>query len=300
MNTKSDRAENPAVKLSKIKLSNRMKSIADIVTLGKRVADIGCDHALVSIYLAQNNLAEKVIAMDVAEGPLASARANIERYGLTEKIETRLSDGMTALKPNETNAAVIAGMGGYLVIDILKNGLSMGRTEGLPIINDKYELYLSPQSELPEVRRFLRENSFSIVDEQMMQEDGKYYNIIKAVYEAADNNIENATDKQADHTKEEVDLREKNLKENNLREKNLKENNLRENNLRKKIADTYGEKLIEKKSPVLKKYLEEKIEKLNGIYCRLSKQTGDNVVDRMAEINNEVDEISKVLEEMKG
>ena len=276
MNTKSDRAENPAVKLSKIKLSNRMKSIADIVTLGKRVADIGCDHALVSIYLAQNNLAEKVIAMDVAEGPLASARANIERYGLTEKIETRLSDGMTALKPNETNAAVIAGMGGYLVIDILKNGLSMGRTEGLPIINDKYELYLSPQSELPEVRRFLRENSFSIVDEQMMQEDGKYYNIIKAIFRAPGYTADSATENIENDTG-----------------KSVSDNRI-------KIADTYGEKLIQKKSPVLKKFLEEKIEKLNGIYCRLSKQTGENVIDRMAEINAEVDEISKVLELLKG
>lgn len=255
-----------------IKLSDRMKCIADIVTPGKRVADIGCDHALVSIYLAQSGLAEKVIAMDVAQGPLSSAAKNIEKYGLSEKIETRLSDGMTALKPEETDAAVIAGMGGLLIVDILKKGLS----PELSVITDQYELNLSPQSEIPEVRRFLRENSFCIVDEQMMQEDGKYYNIIKAIFRAPGNTADSATENIENDTG-----------------KSVSDNRI-------KIADTYGEKLIQKKSPVLKKFLEEKIEKLNGIYCRLSKQTGENVIDRMAEINAEVDEISKVLELLKG
>lgn len=255
-----------------IKLSDRMKCIADIVTPGKRVADIGCDHALVSIYLAQSGLAEKVIAMDVAKGPLSSAVANIEKYGLTDKIETRLSDGMTALRAGETDAAVIAGMGGLLIVDILRKGLSPEYS----VITDQYELNLSPQSEIPEVRRFLRENSFCIVDEQMMQEDGKYYNIIKAVFRSS----ENATEYNGFDTKKSVS------------DKQIEQ--------KIKIADTYGEKLIQKKSPVLKKFLEERIEKLNGIYCRLSKQTGENVIDRMSEINAEVDEISRVLDEMKG
>ncbi len=267
-------------KKQSIKLSDRMKCIADIVTPGKRVADIGCDHALVSIYLAQSGLAEKVIAMDVAQGPLSCAVTNIQKYGLSEKIETRLSDGMTALKPGETDAAVIAGMGGLLIVDILKKGLS----PELSVITDQYELYLSPQSEIPEVRKFLRENSFCIVDEHMMQEDGKYYNIIKAVFRASKYASENDSIIEAENATE---------NQESDTDKKGSDNKI-------KIADTYGEKLIQKKNPVLKKYLEERIEKLNGIYCRLSKQTGENVIDRMSEINAEVDEISRVLEEIKG
>ena len=107
-----------------------------MVTPGKRVADIGCDHAYTSIYLVEKGLAQNVVAMDVAEGPLKSAMKNIDSFGLGERIETRLSDGMTALVPGETDVAIIAGMGGLLVIDILRRGMNVWQSG--------YELILSP------------------------------------------------------------------------------------------------------------------------------------------------------------
>lgn len=241
------------------RISSRMKCIAGMVTPGKSVADIGCDHAYTSIYLIEKKLAEGVIAMDVAEGPLQSAKSNVIAFGLEEKIETRLSDGMTALNVGETQAAIIAGMGGLLVVDILRRGLEK--------MEEGYELVLSPQSEIPEVRRFLRENGIQIVDEQMMLEDGKYYNIIKAIFDP-----QHATDEGQDDTECVVPA---------------------------DFRDHYGEKLIVKKSPVLKKYLTERIEKLNGIYCRLSKETGDRVVDRMAEVSRECRDIEAVLDLLK-
>jgi tRNA (adenine22-N1)-methyltransferase len=66
------------------------------------------------------------------------------------------------------------------------------------------------------------------------------------------------------------------------------------------LYDRYGKLLIQKKSPVLLRYAEERIEKLEGIYCRLSKETGDSIIDRMAEINSEVDELAKVIELIKN
>ena len=254
------------------RISERMKCIAGMVTPGKRVADIGCDHAYTSIYLIEKKLAEAVIAMDVAEGPLSSAKSNIIAFHLEDKIETRLSDGMSALSPGETQLSIIAGMGGLLIIDILKRGEEIWK-EG-------YEFVLSPQSELPEVRRFLRENCLQIVDEQMMLEDGKYYNIIKAVY-CSDNDVSDAGDES---------------KGNALSDATAETGFDTLNILSENIKDNYGEKLIEKKSPVLKQYLVEKLEKLNGIYCRLSKESGDRVVDRMAEVSLECSEIETVLE----
>ena len=230
-------------------LSKRMKCLANMVTPGKRVADIGCDHALVSIYLVEEGISPKVLAMDIGEGPLEAAKANIEKYGLSESIETRLSDGMKELNEGETDGAVIAGMGGITIIGILEDGLHN--------IKNGYELVLSPQSEISEVRVFLRTNGIKIIDEEMILEDDKYYNIIKAV----------ATDEELNDTNE--------------------------------LYDTYSQFLIEKKSPIYLQYLEEKIEKMNGIYCRLSKQDGDKVVDRMAEIRDEVSDITKVLDMMK-
>ena len=236
------------------KLSNRMKCIADMVTPGKRVADIGCDHAFISIYLAKEGISLGGLAMDIAAGPLENAKKNIEMYGVADKVKTRISNGMDALEKNESDAAIISGMGGPLIIDILSRGISK--------LSEGYELILSPQSEIEEVRHFLRTSDFQIVDEEMMIEDGKYYNIIKAIY------LENATDDQ------EVDTN--------------------------KVYDRYGKLLIQKKSPVLLRYSEERIEKLEGIYCKLSKETGDSIIDRMAEINSEVDELAKVIELIKN
>ncbi len=156
-----------------MQLSKRLQCIADYVTEGKRTADIGCDHGWVAIYLAEKKRAPAVIAMDVGKGPLKRAREHIRARGLEEKIETRLSDGMAALKKGEVEAVVMAGMGGPLMIRILQEGRVI--TESLD------ELILSPQSEIAQVRRFLAAEGWEICREEMLTEDGKYYTIMKAI-----------------------------------------------------------------------------------------------------------------------
>ena len=149
-----------------------------MVTPGNTVADVGCDHGYLPIILVREGIAPAAVAMDVRPGPLSRAEAHIEEYGLTTKIETRLSDGLSGLTSGECDTLVIAGMGGPLIEKILGNDPAKAQ-------NFK-ELILGPQSDVPHFRRWLYENGFSIIDEAMVCEEGKYYPLIKAVYGKAE------------------------------------------------------------------------------------------------------------------
>ncbi len=151
----------------------RLRAIAGMVTEGNRLADVGCDHGYLSIYLVSEKKVPSAIAMDVRPGPLSRARENISRYGLEDYIETRLSDGLAKLEPGEGDTLVIAGMGGPLMERILHDGAKV--REGFQ------ELILQPQSDLPHFRHFLSEIGWEIVSEEMIKEDGKFYPMMKAV-----------------------------------------------------------------------------------------------------------------------
>ena len=107
------------VQMSVNNMSKRLAAIGALVTEGGILADIGTDHALLPIRLVLDGKVPRAIAMDVNEGPLARAGEAIRRAGLADRIQTRLSDGFAALKEGEADSAVIAGMGGDLVIRIL-------------------------------------------------------------------------------------------------------------------------------------------------------------------------------------
>lgn len=155
-----------------MQLSQRLKVVADMVSKGNRVADIGCDHAYVSIYLIRKGIASKVIALDINKGPIKKADENIKNYGVSEFIETRLSDGAKQLQPKEADTLLMAGMGGALMVKIL--------TDSKEVVDSCEELILQPQSEVFLVRKFLGQIGFQIVDEDMIIEDKKYYVMIKA------------------------------------------------------------------------------------------------------------------------
>lgn len=87
--------------MAEIILSNRMQALTDMVTPGTVITDVGCDHGFVSVYLVQKGISPRVIAMDVRPGPLEHAREHIREYGLEDRIETRLSDGLHSLKTGE-------------------------------------------------------------------------------------------------------------------------------------------------------------------------------------------------------
>lgn len=156
-----------------MQISKRLQTIADMVTRGNRVADIGCDHAYISCYLIKNNISPKVIAMDINQGPIDRAKENIIKFGYEDKIDVRKSDGLKKLEINEVDSVVIAGMGGALIIKIL--------SERRDIVSSVRELILQPQSEIYKVRQTIEEYGFLITQENMLKEDGKYYVCIKAV-----------------------------------------------------------------------------------------------------------------------
>ena len=137
------------------------------------VADIGTDHAYIPIYLVEQGVCKKAIAMDVNPGPLERAREHILVSGLSEQIVTRLSDGLAKLSENEADTYVIAGMGGPLMVSILARRMDLlqkGKT-----------LVLQPQSEIGEVREFLIHNHYKIIREEMFYDMEKTYVAMKAI-----------------------------------------------------------------------------------------------------------------------
>lgn len=156
-----------------MQISERLRAVSEMVTEGNRIADIGTDHGYVPIWLLKQGRIPKAIGMDVRPGPLAHAKENRKQYGVEDKMELRLSDGLSSYQCGEADCIVIAGMGGELMLSILKEG----REKLLGV----QELVLSPQSEIRKVREYLADEGFRLEREVMLKEDGKYYVIMKAV-----------------------------------------------------------------------------------------------------------------------
>lgn len=164
-----------------VKLSQRLRRITDFVKEGSKIADIGTDHGFVPVYLAQMGRIQSALAMDVRTGPLERAREHIreyERWAAEHSIEAcsveaRLSDGLKGLKRGEADTVIIAGMGGELEIRILE--------EGRHLWDSIKHWILSPQSDLDQVRHYLEDNGFAVVEEAMVKEEGKFYTIMSLV-----------------------------------------------------------------------------------------------------------------------
>lgn len=154
-------------------LSDRMRAVVGLVQPCRSIADIGCDHGYVAMELVRSNICRHVIAMDINSGPLDRAKHNIADYGMQDYIETRLSDGVAALREGEAEGMICAGMGGKLVISILE--------QGEKLVGEMKQVILQPQSELYEVRRYLRKKGFWIDREDIIYEDGKYYPMMRAL-----------------------------------------------------------------------------------------------------------------------
>lgn len=156
-----------------MELSSRLQQIADAVTIGNRVADIGTDHGYVPIYLVSQGICPSAIAADINKGPVKRAEEHIREQGLGDRIETRIGDGLNPLSPEETDTVVIAGMGGELMCHILSQGIQF-------LLAGK-EFVLSPQSETFKVRHFLHEHGYQIEKEWFLKDEGKYYLVMRAV-----------------------------------------------------------------------------------------------------------------------
>lgn len=156
-----------------MQLSKRLSAVADFVTPGGCLVDVGTDHGYVPIALLEKKKISSAIAMDVNKGPLERAKEHIAQYHMGDYIETRLSDGLHALQKGEGDSLLIAGMGGGLTVRIL--------SEGEELLSGFQELILEPQSDIDRVRTWLLEHGFFLAQENFIEEDGKYYPILRAV-----------------------------------------------------------------------------------------------------------------------
>lgn len=225
-----------------VKISNRLTTASALVTQGYTLADVGTDHGYIPIYLLQQEKIPSAIAMDINEGPLERAKEHIALYGLQAYIQTRLSDGVAALKPGEVEAVLIAGMGGGLVMHILQDGEQVCRTAK--------ELILQPQSEIERVREFLREEGYTILAEDMVYEDGKFYPMMKVQYQGETENAQKASEVL-------------------------------------KLSDLYGGLLLQNRHPVLKTFLEKEKLIYTGIKENLAKQpVSEKIRMRLAEVED--------------
>ena len=155
-------------------LPKRLSLIASMVDRGAVVADIGTDHAHLPIYLVNNNVCPSALACDIKESPLETGRQNIALCHLEDKIQTRLSDGLSNIKSNEADTFTIAGMGGDMIIHILSS---------CPyIFDDKYTLILQPMTKYPTLMGWLFDNGFEILRQECIHEGKHCYTVIKACF----------------------------------------------------------------------------------------------------------------------
>ena len=235
-----------------IHLSKRLKMLADMVSEGNRVADVGCDHGYLPIFLMQQGRIPGALAMDVRKGPLKAAREHIASGRLEDYIECRLSDGLKAYIAGEADTIICAGMGGRLMVRILTEGMDKAKAAG--------ELILQPQSEIGEFRKFLRENDFFVVQEEAVQEDGKYYFAMRAVppKAAVGTKVPEAESQKPENPEEQ------------------------------EVYDTYGKLLLESRNLVLQEYLQKRLEVLDDLKKTTRESNTEKARERYQEISREL------------
>ena len=248
--------------MKNIQLSKRLQYVADFITPGLVLADIGTDHGFIPIYMVLAGKTPRAYAMDINEGPLERATDHIREKNLEDKIETRLSDGLMKLNGNEAESVLIAGMGGSLVIKIL--------TEGKHALEGVKELILSPHTEADLVREFLKTTDFVIEKEGMVIDAGKYYVVIKA--------------------------RRREVNEEGLLYEN--ENKAPEGvdeELYKTLCTKFGRILLEEKNPILKELLSKEVNTYSSIREGLLKNETDAGLKRKEEIEEILEHLNEAI-----
>lgn len=161
--------------MKKIAWSRRLEAVAGLIPQNRgpiRLADIGSDHAHLPCRLIQDGRVSFAIAGEVREGPYLKAQDNVRMLGLADKVSVRLGDGLEVIEPGEVDVVVIAGMGGELMASILDSGRSK--------LTEKTMLVLQPNSREPHCRQWLAAHGWTIVDEQIVKEDGHFYEMMRA------------------------------------------------------------------------------------------------------------------------
>ncbi|ABG86576.1 SAM-dependent methyltransferase [Clostridium perfringens] len=157
-----------------MELSKRLKRIAEHVDKCESVADIGTDHGYIPIYLVKEGICKKAIASDINKGPIEKAKVNVAFEGISNKVKCLLGPGLNPLKVGEVNGVILAGMGGNLTRDILLADIDKVK---------KYDFIILQPAQNPEVlREFLYKNDYEIIDEDLIKDEGRFYELFKVKY----------------------------------------------------------------------------------------------------------------------
>jgi len=155
--------------MKKLRLSKRLQAIVNHIHC-RVLVDIGTDHGLTPVAACEQGRAEFGIACDISQASLKKAENYIREKNLGHRIETRLGYGFETISQGEADTAVISGMGGMLIRDIIY--------ESQDVVKSLNRLIIGPQRDLPTLRQSLNEMGIVIIDEEMLLEDGVFYSIM--------------------------------------------------------------------------------------------------------------------------
>lgn len=153
-----------------MKLSERLKAISEFIEENDKLIDIGCDHALLDIYLCQEYPNLKLIASDIHEGALKNAISNIEKYKVKDRINLRLGDGLSIINSNEIDTVLISGMGFYTIKEILSNKAKMTNVE---------KIIIQSNTDVVKLRKFVIKLGYKITREKLVKDNEIIYTIIE-------------------------------------------------------------------------------------------------------------------------
>ena len=157
-----------------MELSIRLKAIASMIEKCDSIVDVGTDHGYIPIYLVKNGLIKSAIASDINRGPVEKAKNNVFSNDVSTQINCRLGSGLATVNKGEVQVAIVAGMGGNLIRDILEADLD--------VVKQLKYMILQPVQNAEVLREYLYSTGYEILDEEICVDDGKFYEIIKAKY----------------------------------------------------------------------------------------------------------------------
>ena len=149
---------------------NMIRNVPDLSCL----ADIGCDHGKLTCAMLEENEDLRAIATDISGPSLEKAKTLAEKMGLTDRISFRLGDGLTVLRPGEADAVCFCGMGGELIRDCIEGNIEVAR--------NKSRFICQPMRGIEELREYLFSEGFRMLDDRMVQENGKWYQVFSCVF----------------------------------------------------------------------------------------------------------------------